>query len=223
MMILAPSVLGADFTKLGEEIRAVETAGAQYLHLDVMDGAFVPNISFGMPVIEKLRAVSGMFFDVHMMVEEPGRYVSDIRKAGADLICVHAEACRHLDRTLHQIKESGAKAAVALNPATPVETLSCILPEADMFLLMTINPGFGGQKFIPYTLDKIRRLRGMLNEAGLHTDIEVDGGISASNVCEVLEAGANVIVAGSAVFRGDAEKNARELLTVMREYEERHV
>lgn len=223
MMILAPSVLGADFTKLGEEIRAVETAGAQYLHLDVMDGVFVPNISFGMPVIEKLRAVSGMFFDVHMMVEEPGRYVSDIRKAGADLICVHAEACRHLDRTLHQIKESGAKAAVALNPATPVETLSCILPEADMFLLMTINPGFGGQKFIPYTLDKIRRLRGMLNEAGLHTDIEVDGGISASNVCEVLEAGANVIVAGSAVFRGDAEKNARELLTVMREYEERHV
>ena len=203
MYILAPSVLAADFARLGEEVKAVADAGAQYIHLDVMDGAFVPSISFGMPVIEKLRSVTDRVFDVHMMVEEPGRYVSDMKKAGADLICVHQEACRHLDRTINQIRECGLKAGVAVNPATPVETLSCILKEADMFLIMSVNPGFGGQKFIPYTLEKIKKLRDMLNEAGLFTDIQVDGGISASNVRTVLEAGANVIVAGSALFKND--------------------
>ncbi|MCI7796675.1 MAG: ribulose-phosphate 3-epimerase [Lachnospiraceae bacterium] len=218
MYILAPSVLAADFSKLGDEVRKVADAGAQYIHLDVMDGAFVPSISFGMPVIEKLRGCTDRVFDVHMMVEEPGRYIADMKRAGADLICVHQEACCHLDRTIHQIKECGLKAAVALNPATPVETLSCILSEADMFLIMSVNPGFGGQKFIPYTLDKIRKLRAMLNDAGLNTDIEVDGGVSASNVRSVLDAGANVIVAGSAVFKNDAAANTREFLEIFREY-----
>ena len=221
MIILSPSILGADFTKLGEQVAEVDKAGAQYIHLDVMDGAFVPSISFGMPVIKSLRPVTDRVFDVHMMVEEPGRYVEDIKKAGADLICVHQEACLHLDRTINQIKETGARAAVALNPATPVETLSCILKEADMFLIMSVNPGFGGQKFIPYTLEKIKKLRGMLNEAGLSTDIEVDGGVNAANVREVLDAGANVIVAGSAVFKNDAAANTKEFLKIFEEYSAR--
>ena len=215
---VAPSLLAADFTRLGEQVHEIEEAGAPYLHLDVMDGAFVPSISFGMPVLKSLRKVTNMTFDVHMMVEEPGRYVNDVRKAGADIICVHQEACLHLDRTINQIKETGAKAAVALNPATPVETLSCILKDADMFLIMSVNPGFGGQKFIPYTLEKIKKLRGMLNEAGLATDIEVDGGVNAANVREVLDAGANVIVAGSAVFKNDAAANTKEFLKIFGEY-----
>lgn len=219
MLILAPSVLAADFTRLGEEVKTVSEAGADYIHLDVMDGMFVPSISFGMPVIEKLRGSTGKVFDVHMMVEEPGRYVEDMRKAGADILCVHQEACLHLDRTINQIKECGMKAAVALNPATPVSALSCILREADMFLIMSVNPGFGGQKFIPYSLDKIRALRSMLNEAGLSTDIEVDGGISSANVRDVIDAGANVLVAGSAVFRNDAAANTREFLKIFGEYE----
>ncbi len=219
MYILSPSILAADFSRLGEDVVKVADAGAQYIHLDVMDGAFVPSISFGMPVIEKLRGCTDKVFDVHMMVEEPGRYVADMKKAGADIICVHQEACVHLDRTINQIKELGLKAAVALNPATPVETLSCVLSEADMFLIMSVNPGFGGQKFIPYTLEKIRKLRHMLNEAGLNTDIEVDGGVSAANVRSVLDAGANVIVAGSAVFKNDAAANTREFLNIFKEYE----
>ena len=218
---VAPSLLAADFTRLGEQVHEIEEAGAPYLHLDVMDGAFVPSISFGMPVLKSLRKVTNMTFDVHMMVEEPGRYAADLKAAGADLLCVHQEACRHLDRTINQIKETGARAAVALNPATPVETLSCILKEADMFLIMSVNPGFGGQKFIPYTLEKIKKLRGMLDEAGLTTDIEVDGGVNAANVREVLDAGANVIVAGSAVFKNDAAANTKEFLKIFEEYSAR--
>lgn len=219
MYILAPSLLAADFANLGADVKTVADAGAQYIHLDVMDGAFVPSISFGMPVIEKLRGVTDAVFDVHMMVEEPGRYVQDMKKAGADIICVHQEACKHLDRTINQIKEAGCKAAVALNPATPVETLSCILDQADMFLIMSVNPGFGGQKFIPYTVEKIKKLRQMLDEAGLDTDIQVDGGVSAANVRTLIEAGANVFVAGSAVFKNDAAANTKEFLEIFKEYE----
>ena len=219
MYILAPSVLAADFSKLGEEVKTVADAGAKYIHLDVMDGAFVPSISFGMPVIEKLRGCTDAIFDVHMMVEEPGRYIQDMKKVGADLICVHQEACVHLDRTINQIKETGCKAAVALNPATPVETLSCILDQVDMFLIMSVNPGFGGQKFIPYAVEKIKKLRKMLDDAGLKTDIQVDGGVTTENVRMLIEAGANVFVAGSAVFKNDAAANTKAFLEIFKEYE----
>ena len=219
MYILAPSVLAADFSKLGEEVKTVADAGAKYIHLDVMDGAFVPSISFGMPVIEKLRGCTDAIFDVHMMVEEPGRYIQDMKKVGADLICVHQEACVHLDRTINQIKEAGCKAAVALSPATPVETLSCILDQVDMFLIMSVNPGFGGQKFIPYAVEKIKKLRRMLDDAGLKTDIQVDGGVTTENVRMLIEAGANVFVAGSAVFKNDAAANTKAFLEIFKEYE----
>lgn len=220
MIKLAPSLLGADFKKMGEQIEAVDKAGAEYIHLDIMDGAFVPSISYGMPVISSLRSCTKRVFDVHMMVEEPGRYIEDMKAAGADLICVHQEACIHLDKTVNQIKEAGLKAGVALNPSTPVSTLSCILSQVDMVLIMSVNPGFGGQKFIPYTLDKIREVRRICEEGGYPVDIQVDGGVTLSNVLEVLEAGANIIVAGSAVFKGDAAENTRQFLQVFKEFEE---
>ena len=216
---LAPSILAADFTRLGEQVRAVDEAGAQYIHLDVMDGAFVPSISFGMPVIKSLREITDKVFDVHMMVEEPGRYVEDMCRCGADLITVHAEACTHLDRVVNQIKEGGMRAGVAVNPATPLSVLDPILGELDMVLIMTVNPGLGGQKFIPYTMEKIRSLRRILTERGLAADIQVDGGISSANVREVLEAGANVFVAGSAVFGEDPGARTREFLDIFGEYE----
>ena len=219
MYILAPSLLAADFGHLAEQVKAVEEAGAKYLHLDVMDGAFVPSISFGMPVLKSLRSCTGLVFDVHMMVEEPGRYIQDIKDSGADLICVHQEACVHLDRTISQIKEAGLKAAVALNPATPVSTLEYILPELDMALIMSVNPGFGGQKFIPYALDKVRRLREMAEKKNPSLDIQVDAGVTAGTVRDLMEAGANVFVAGSAVFQGDAAANVKEFLDVFRQYE----
>ncbi len=214
MAILAPSLLGADFKNLERDIRAVEQAGAGYLHLDVMDGAFVPSISFGMPVIAALRGCTGLTFDVHMMVEEPARYIKDVREAGADIICVHAEACRHLDSTISQIHEAGAKAAVALNPSTPVSAVDLVLPQTDMVLVMSVNPGFGGQKFIPYALDKVRSLKKRVRELGLDTDIQVDGGVTLQNASELLEAGANVLVAGSSVFRGDPGENVKEFIKI---------
>lgn len=219
MIILAPSLLGADFKHLEQDIKAVEQAGAMYLHLDVMDGAFVPSISFGMPVIKALRSCTDMVFDVHMMVEEPSRYVDDMKRAGADLICVHAEACRHLDRTIRQIKEAGLMAGAALNPATPPEVLRWVLGELDLVLVMTVNPGFGGQKLIPGMMDKIRALKDMCASLGLSPRIEVDGGITADNVRLALEAGADVIVAGSAVFGGDAAGNVRRFKEIFREFE----
>ena len=210
--LLSPSLLAADFSRLAEDIRNVEEAGAQYLHLDVMDGAFVPSISFGMPVIQSLRKNSNMTFDVHLMIEDPDRYLDEFAAIGADILTVHAEACTHLDRTIQKIHQLGKKAGVALNPATPLSVIEWVLPEVDMVLLMSVNPGFGGQKYIPYVTDKIRALRAMVDGRGLETDIEVDGGVSLAIVSSVLEAGANVMVAGSAVFRGDAAENVKAFL-----------
>lgn len=208
---LAPSILSADFNKLGEEIRAVENSGLELLHIDVMDGNFVPSISYGMPVIKSIRNESDLFFDVHLMIEDPGRYISDFVNAGANGITVHAEACTHLNRVIGQIKEAGVKAAVALNPATPIDVLRYVEEDLDMILLMTVNPGFGGQKFIPQSMQKIRELRAHLSERGLSTDIQVDGGIKAENIREVADAGATIFVAGSSVFHGDIAKNIKAL------------
>lgn len=221
MYVLAPSILSADFSRLGQEVETITKAGAGYVHIDVMDGMFVPNISFGMPVIKSIRPYTDRVFDVHMMVEEPGRYAKDMKDAGADLLCVHQEACRHLDRTIQQIHELGMKAGAALNPATPAETLECVLETLDMVLVMSVNPGFGGQKFIPYTLKKVAKLRRMIEERGLSVDIQVDGGVDLNNVRDVLAAGANIIVAGSAVFRGDAAENTRSFLRVFEEAEKK--
>ncbi len=189
MNYLAPSLLAADFTRLGEQMRIIDRAGAQYFHYDVMDGMFVPNISMGLPVLESIRKVTKKKLDVHLMIEQPQRYISDFADAGADIITVRAEACAHLDQTVRDIKREGVMAGIALNPATPLNVLDYILPEADMVLLMTVNPGYGGQKMIDYTLDKIRELRGIVQRRGLSTDIEVDGGIKLENVEQFLSAG----------------------------------
>ena len=217
MNCLSPSILAADFSRLGEQIEILDRAGAQYLHIDVMDGVFVPDISFGMPVVKSIRSCTERIFDVHLMVTDPDRYIDAFYECGADLITVHAEAVKHLDATIEKIHEKGIIAGVALSPATPIERIEWVLPKTDMVLVMTVNPGYGGQKLIPYTLDKVRLLREIIRKKGLKTDIEVDGGITLENVREVIAAGANIIVSGSSVFEGDIQENAEGFLRILSE------
>lgn len=202
MMKIAPSILSADFARLGEEVSAVSDAGADYIHVDVMDGRFVPNITIGPLVVKAVRSVTTLPLDVHLMIVEPERYIEDFAVSGADIIVVHAEACTHLHRVIQQIKACGKRAGVSLNPATPLNALEYVLSDLDLVLLMSVNPGFGGQSFINGVLPKISQLRRMLDSIGSHAELEVDGGINRSNIRAVAEAGADVFVAGSAVFNG---------------------
>lgn len=213
MIKIAPSILSADFSKLGEDIEKLHNAGADFIHIDVMDGNFVPNISFGMPIIKAIRNKTDRVFDVHLMIENPSRYIDDFISAGADLITIHYEAEKHIDRAIQYIKSKGIKAAVALNPGTPTTVLKDIIAELDMVLIMSVNPGFGGQKFIPYSLNKIREVKEMSIKYNKKLMIQVDGGVDKNNVKSVVDAGANVIVAGSAVFAGG---NIHENIAVLR-------
>lgn len=217
--VLAPSILAADFKVLGQEMKKTEENGAEYIHFDVMDGMFVPSISFGMPVMASIHDATEQFMDAHLMIQEPIRYVEAFQKAGADLLTVHLEACEDVKATLDKIHEYGMKAGLSINPETDVKELMPYLEDADMILVMSVHPGFGGQKFIPETLEKIRAVRNMLNKKNLDTDIQVDGGIYVENVREVLDAGANIIVAGSAVFRGDAGENTAKFMEILKSYE----
>lgn len=216
---IAPSILSADFARLGEEIEAIEAGGATVLHFDVMDGRFVPNITVGLPVLKSVRKFTKMTIDCHLMIVEPSRYAVEFVKAGANMVSVHVEADVHLQRTLTAIREAGGKAGVAINPGTPLSSLEEALPYSDFILLMSVNPGFGGQKFIPTSVDKLRRLRQMIDERGLETRIEIDGGIDASNINKIVSSGAEIIVAGSAVFgKGTPAKSVEELIGAGKEW-----
>jgi ribulose-phosphate 3-epimerase len=212
MIKIAPSVLSADFSRLGDQVKELELCGADIIHLDVMDGIFVPNITFGPPIVKSIRSYTNLPFDVHLMIEEPSKYIEEFAKAGADIITVHYEADRHIDRTINYIKSFGIKAAVALNPGTPVSSIENLIPYLDMVLIMSVNPGFGGQKYIKYSSSKIQQIKNLSMEFNAELLIEVDGGVDAANIKEVVSHGANVIVAGSAVFKdNNIEENIRNL------------
>ena len=217
MYQLCPSILSADFNRLGEQIKILEKEGVKILHIDVMDGDFVPRISFGMPVIKSIRKESKMFFDVHLMVTEPERYIRDFVECGADSITVHAEACEDLERTIELIRAAGVKVGVSIKPATPVNDISHLLDEVDMVLIMTVQPGFGGQKYLEECTEKIKELRELIDEEGLDTQIQVDGGINAETLSTVMEAGANLIVAGSYAFRENLAESVQDIHKKMEE------
>lgn len=217
--ILSPSILSADFKVLGEQMKATEENGATYLHFDVMDGMFVPSISFGMPVLKSIHDATGQVMDAHLMVQEPIRYVEAFKEAGAHIVTVHLEACQDVGATLGKIHDCGMKAGLSICPETPVSAVEPFLPQIEMLLIMSVHPGFGGQKFIPESLDKIREARQKIQAGGYNIDIQVDGGIYLTNVREVLEAGANIIVAGSAVFKGDPGENTKAFMEILRSYE----
>lgn len=217
MNILSPSILAADFWKLGKQIKEVEEAGVQYLHIDVMDGVFVPSISFGMPVITSLRKSTDIFFDVHIMIVEPERYAAEFVKCGADMVTFHLEATQQVEETIRSIREAGAKVGISIKPDTPIEEVEPYLEQVDMVLVMTVEPGFGGQKYIDKCTKKIRDLRKEITDKQLNVDIQVDGGITIDNVHVVLEAGANVVVAGSAVFKADITENVKAFLEKMKQ------
>ena len=216
---LAPSILSADFKILGEQIKTTYDAGAEFLHYDVMDGMFVPSISFGLPVLQSIKSISEHVMDVHLMIMEPIRYIEEFKKAGADYITIHLEACEDVEKTIDKIHECGLKAGVSIKPNTPVDTLLPIIDKVEMFLIMSVEPGFGGQKFIPASLERIAELKKMLVENNVDALIEVDGGISAANAKEVIDAGADVLVAGSAVFKNDIAANVKEFVEIFKDYE----
>ena len=215
MNILSPSILSADFSKLGEQIKEADQAGAQYIHIDVMDGMFVPSISYGMPVIKSVRGVTSKTFDVHLMIMDPIRYIKDFVDSGADIITFHLEAAQDPKAVIDEIHKYGKKAGISIKPGTDASALDEYLDMVDMILVMTVEPGFGGQKLIPECVDKVRTVRGMLEAKKLKTDIEVDGGIYVENVSQLLEAGANVIVSGSGVFKGDVQYNVKRFLDIL--------